>query len=28
LASKEFAARAQELGGYDISAAGCVRFAR
>jgi len=28
LASKEFAARAQELGGYDISAAGAVRFAR
>jgi putative molybdopterin biosynthesis protein len=28
LASKEFSARAQELGGYDISAAGTVRFAR
>ena len=26
MASKEFAARAQELGGYDISAAGSVRF--
>jgi molybdate-binding protein len=26
LTSKEFAARAQELGGYDISAAGSVRF--
>jgi len=26
LALKEFAARAQELGGYDVSAAGAVRF--
>jgi putative molybdopterin biosynthesis protein len=27
MASKEFAARAEELGGYNISAAGSVRFA-
>ena len=26
LRSDEFAARAQELGGYDLTAAGAVRF--